>query len=176
MDSYSRAISQAVRFMKENLRENIGVDDIARNSGYSLFHFTRLFMKLTDETPGSYLRKLRLEEAAREMLSGKSILDAALDYHFGSQEAFTRSFKSRFSITPGYYKKYRAVTGNPAYDRLRGRKMNKSLTNFRWKPSNVTHLGCLKGCLNYLDLDITDAWLFGASGHAFILNISTVGI
>ena len=84
MDSYPKIIGKAVRFMKDNLKEGITVDDVARNSGYSLFHFTRLFMGLTDETPGSYLRKLRLEEAAREILAGKSILDTALDYHFGS--------------------------------------------------------------------------------------------
>ena len=54
--------------------------------------------------------------------------------------------------------------------------MIKKLDNFRWKPMNVTHLGCIKGCLNYLDLDVTDAWLFGAIGHGFILNIATVGL
>jgi len=35
----------------------------------------------------------------------------------------------------------------------------------------ISHLGCLKGCLDYLQADISDAWLFGASGHAFILNV-----
>lgn len=49
--------------------------------------------------------------------------------------------------------------------------MKKQLENLRWKPMNVTHLGCIKGCLNYLDLDVTDAWLFGATGHAFIINM-----
>ena len=103
MDSYPKIIGKAVRFIKDNLKEDISVEDVARNSGYSLFHFTRIFLELTDETPGSYLRKLRLEEAAREILAGKSILDTALDYHFGSQEAFTRSFKTHFRITPGRY-------------------------------------------------------------------------
>lgn len=72
MDSYPKIIGKAVRFMRDNLKDGITVDDVARDSGYSLFHFTRLFMELTDETPGSYLRKLRLEEAASEILAGKS--------------------------------------------------------------------------------------------------------
>lgn len=42
----------------------------------------------------------------------------------------------------------------------------------RWKPRWVSHLGCIKGCLDYLDLDVTDAWLFGATGHAFIINMA----
>ena len=165
MDSYRNIIGRAIRFMEGNLKEGISIDDVARDSGYSLFHFTRVFMELTGETPGSYLRKLRLEEAAREILAGKSILDTALDYHFGSQEAFTRSFKTHFQITPGHYKKTGIVISSKETE------MSKKLENLRWRPMNVTHLGCIKGCLNYLGLDVTNAWLYGASGHAFIINM-----
>ncbi len=171
MDGYKNVIRKAISFMEANLKERINVDDIARDSGYSLFHFTRVFMELTGESPGSYLRKLRLEEAAREIRAGKRILDTALDYHFGSQEAFTRSFKTHFQITPGFYKKTRADLSADIPNRLKEVEMAKKLENLRWKPLNVTHLGCIKGCLNYLDLDVTDAWLYGSTGHAFIINM-----
>lgn len=52
--------------------------------------------------------------------------------------------------------------------------MSKMIEGLRWKPMWVTHLGCIKGCLEYLDLHISSAWLFGATGHAFILNIHDV--
>jgi len=45
------------------------------------------------------------------------------------------------------------------------------LDGLKWSPKWTTHLGCIKGCLDYLEVNITDAWLFGASGHAFVLNI-----
>jgi len=48
----------------------------------------------------------------------------------------------------------------------------KKLDNLKWVPRWVSHLGCIKGCLNYLNLPITDAWLYGATGHAFILNVT----
>ncbi|MFH1741861.1 MAG: hypothetical protein ABIH23_22890 [bacterium] len=48
------------------------------------------------------------------------------------------------------------------------------LENLRWKPMWTSHLGCLKGCLDYLKIDVSEAWLFGATGHAFILNIHEV--
>jgi len=41
----------------------------------------------------------------------------------------------------------------------------------RWVPRWVSHLGCIKGCLDYLNLDASDAWLYGATGHAFIINM-----
>ncbi len=50
----------------------------------------------------------------------------------------------------------------------------KKLENLRWVPRWVSHLGCIKGCLDYLGLDVSDAWLFGATGHAFVLNVHEV--
>lgn len=52
--------------------------------------------------------------------------------------------------------------------------MVKELENLRWKPRWVSQLGCVKGCLEYLGLDVSDAWLFGATGHAFIINMHEV--
>jgi hypothetical protein len=52
--------------------------------------------------------------------------------------------------------------------------MEKKLEGLRWKCMWVSHLGCVKGCLEYLNSDVTDAWLFGATGHAFIINMHEV--
>ena len=48
------------------------------------------------------------------------------------------------------------------------------IEGLRWKPLWVTHLGCIKGCLEYLDFPVSSAWLFGATGHAFIINMHEV--
>jgi hypothetical protein len=50
----------------------------------------------------------------------------------------------------------------------------KMLEGLKWRPRWVSHLGCVGGCLDYLGMDVSDAWLFGATGHAFILNIHDV--
>ncbi|MBN2316824.1 MAG: hypothetical protein JXM79_23045 [Sedimentisphaerales bacterium] len=49
---------------------------------------------------------------------------------------------------------------------------SKQLDNLRWVPRWASHVGCIKGCLNYLGIDVSDGWLYGAMGHAFVLNIS----
>jgi len=49
--------------------------------------------------------------------------------------------------------------------------MRKELEGLRWTPKWVSHLGCVKGCLDFLGVPASDAWLFGATGHAFVLNI-----
>ena len=47
----------------------------------------------------------------------------------------------------------------------------KKLGNLKWAPRWVSHMGCLRGCLDYLGLDISDGWLYGGTGHAFVINI-----
>ena len=49
--------------------------------------------------------------------------------------------------------------------------MIKKLEGLQWKPMWVSHLGCIKGCLEYLKLSVSDAWLFGGTGHAFIVTM-----
>jgi hypothetical protein len=48
----------------------------------------------------------------------------------------------------------------------------KILEDLRWVPRWASHVGCIKGWLNYLKIEVSDAWLFGATGHAFVLNIA----
>jgi hypothetical protein len=47
----------------------------------------------------------------------------------------------------------------------------KVLENCQWAPRWVAHLGCIKGCLNYLGIDLSDPWLYGGTGHAFVINL-----
>jgi len=47
----------------------------------------------------------------------------------------------------------------------------KVLKRLSWKPMWVTHLGCMKGCSDYLGLEIPIDWLFGGTGHAIVINI-----
>ncbi len=52
--------------------------------------------------------------------------------------------------------------------------MPKLLDNLRWQRMWTSHLGAIKGCLDYMGLNVSLPWLFGATGHAFVLNVSDV--
>jgi len=52
--------------------------------------------------------------------------------------------------------------------------MAKKIENLSWKCMWTTHIGCIKGCLDFLGIKVSDGWLFGASGHAFIINLHEV--
>ncbi|MFX0145817.1 MAG: winged helix-turn-helix domain-containing protein, partial [Candidatus Hodarchaeota archaeon] len=47
----------------------------------------------------------------------------------------------------------------------------KMLSNVEFKRYRVSQLASLHGCLEYLGINMTCQWLFGVTGHAFIINI-----
>lgn len=109
---YVDQINCAIDYIEANLRQTISMERVAAEAGYSRFYFGRLFRATVGETPGSYVRKRRLSEAAHELVTSKRrILDIALDYQFQSQAAFTRSFKRLFGINPGDYRRKRQLMG-----------------------------------------------------------------
>lgn len=98
-------LKHAITHLESHLTAPTSIEEAAALVGYSRYHFSRLFLAVTGITPVAYLRKRRLTEAARELAtSSKRILDIALDYQFQSQEAFTRSFKQEFGVSPGFYR------------------------------------------------------------------------
>lgn len=47
----------------------------------------------------------------------------------------------------------------------------KIIPNLKMHPFETTLMGVLKGVADYFDIAVSDAWLFGGSGHAFLINI-----
>lgn len=47
----------------------------------------------------------------------------------------------------------------------------RTIEGLRWVPRWVSHLGCIEGCLRSLGAPLSTAWLYGGSGHAFVLNV-----
>lgn len=112
---YVERIGRAVELIEKNLKNPIDIERVAYEACYSVYHFYRLFHVVVGETPGGYIRIRRLSESARELTASKRrIIDIAFDYQFQSQEAFTRSFKRLFGVTPhGYRKGRRLIYSTP---------------------------------------------------------------
>lgn len=103
---YENNIKAAILFIESKLNTPIKTEDVARASGYSLFHFHRIFQAATGYTLKNYIRSRKLTEAARDLINTETkIIYIALDYGFESQESFTRAFKKNFGVTPGKCRK-----------------------------------------------------------------------
>ena len=61
-------LEKAVSYIETHLEENIGLNDVARETGYSYYHMTRLFASALGEPVGSYIHKRKLYNASRKLL------------------------------------------------------------------------------------------------------------
>lgn len=101
-----KAIAAAVRFAEEHLAENPDLDTIAEAVHYSKYHLHRLFFDAVGITVHDYVRRRRLTEAARLLVfTEHSILQAALEAGYESQQAFTGIFKAMYKMTPAEYRR-----------------------------------------------------------------------
>lgn len=99
-------IKNAITFIQKNSKENLSLQSIADNAGFSLTYFDAVFQKHTGYSPVEYSRIYKLTRAALELRrSDKTILNIALDHGYASPESFTRAFKTFYSISPNEYRK-----------------------------------------------------------------------
>src|SRR3990167_205663 len=92
---------KAVRFIYEHIDQPIALADMAKSIGISVSSLKRLFMEATNQSPGAFIRRLRMEFAFRSLQSWKdSILEVALSSGFEDQSAFARRFKETFGYSP----------------------------------------------------------------------------
>lgn len=81
---------------------NFKVGNLAKISGYSRFHFARVFREIFDESVSEYIIRFRLEFAALQLLQNreKKIVDIAYEAGFASSSTFNAYFKKYFQSTP----------------------------------------------------------------------------
>lgn len=86
-------------------REAVSIEQLAGEAGVHPAHLTRVFRRERGTTPGRYLRRLRLEWAARRLLAGdEPISRVALQAGFADQAHFTRAFRRHWGVPPGRYR------------------------------------------------------------------------
>ena len=98
-------IKSAIDYIEEHLKEELDNKVLAQISGYSEYHFIRVFRKYIHLTPADYIRKRRISEIVRRVgTENRPISDIAFEYGFNSKENFTRAFKTEHNILPTEWK------------------------------------------------------------------------
>lgn len=101
----------ALEIVEGRLCEPMSADDLAKACYSSCSGLQKLFRYAFRCSVSEYITKRRLSCAAQELLeSGKSVTDVALDYQYGSPEAFSRAFKRFWGVSPAEFRRTRRFT------------------------------------------------------------------
>lgn len=102
--NYSR-IAEAIDYIRENFRNQPGLDEIAEKVNLSPFHFQRLFTDWAGISPKKFLQYISIEYA-KEILKEKqaTLFDAALESGLSGTGRLHDLFISIEGMTPGEFK------------------------------------------------------------------------
>ncbi len=105
--AYIRKINAAIDYIEDNIYDELNLTTISNVSGFSPFHFHRIFKAHMGETINRFLQRIRLEKAATQLLHNheKSITDIAFDCGFSGSAAFARLFKEKYGMSASEWQK-----------------------------------------------------------------------
>lgn len=94
-------IAQAISFLRANLRSDVTMESLAAKVYMAVPTFYKHFKQATSLSPLQYLKRLRLYEARRLMLT-ESLTAAAASYEVGymSEQHFSRDYNKLFGRPP----------------------------------------------------------------------------
>ncbi len=91
-------------FMEENYTQNWSINQFARNYGFSLSTFKRIFKDSFGVTPKSWVNERRLEQATSELAIRKvPLIRLALELGYSDSSQFSRAFRKKYNCPPSVY-------------------------------------------------------------------------
>jgi len=105
MENYSSTMQKVLAVIENDL-EYVAIENLIAVSGYSYYHFHRIFKAYTGETLNKYIKRIQLERALFQMqIDRENITQIAMKSGYNTPSAFNKAFKEMFGINPSEYKK-----------------------------------------------------------------------
>ncbi len=103
---YISRLNKAIDYIIKNIDKQFTLEELASESCFSKFHFSRIFYSIIGETPFRFIQHIRLEKAASMLLYNVkySITDIAYQCGFSDIAIFSRNFKQYFNISATQYR------------------------------------------------------------------------
>lgn len=100
------AVERVIKYMYDNLSEELTIDDMARTAMFSKFHFSRIFRAATGISPGRFLSAVRLQAAKRLLISTTlSVTEICFRAGYNSVGTFSSRFAAVVGVPPTVYRR-----------------------------------------------------------------------
>jgi len=104
-EDHADCIQDVMHYIRVHISEPLDRETLAAVAGFSIPHFHRVFTAHVGESAISYVRRLRLERAARKLRMGAvDITEVALAAGYDTHAAFSRAFKQQFGLSPSEFR------------------------------------------------------------------------
>lgn len=104
--NFLEQLNESIAYLEAHMDGEVRIEEAAKRTLTSTFHYQRLFHMVTGVTVAEYVRKRRLTLAAQELQQGKrKVLDVALKYGYQTPESFSKAFVKLHGIPPSEAKR-----------------------------------------------------------------------
>jgi AraC family transcriptional regulator len=104
--NYQGRILKVLIYIQNHLNDELSLKKVSAIANFSPFHFHRVFLVYAGESLQTYVRRLRLERAARNLaFTSQSITLIAENAAFQTVQSFHYAFKKMFGETPALFRK-----------------------------------------------------------------------
>lgn len=101
---YYQKFNSLLAYINDHYGEQLTLEKMADYTGFSKYHFTRLFKQHTNSTFYDYLSRKRIQAAQTLLTTGASITSIAFQTGFNNSTSFTRCFKKYTNYSPSEYR------------------------------------------------------------------------
>ncbi|MEM9834375.1 MAG: ATP-binding protein, partial [Bacteroidota bacterium] len=105
-------LERSLRLVEENISDpEFGVEQLQREVGMSSTQLHRKLKALVDQSPGKFIRDIRLQRAAQLLEQNDSqVAEVAYNVGFNHLSYFAKCFKEKFGVSPSEYVKSSSET------------------------------------------------------------------
>ncbi|NKB37453.1 MAG: methylated-DNA--[protein]-cysteine S-methyltransferase [Gammaproteobacteria bacterium] len=105
MSSDYQRVAQAIQYIRDNVKQQPDLEDVAGHIGLSPYHFQRLFQRWAGVSPKRFLEFLTVEQAKELLQQSRSVLDSSLETGLSGPGRLHDQFVSIEAVSPGEFKK-----------------------------------------------------------------------
>lgn len=142
-NEHKQRINEVQYHINKYLSTKLLVEDLAKISSYSPFHFHRIFKDITGKNVNAYIKDLRLQWAANLLIFNpqSTITTIAFNCGFKSSATFTNEFKKFYNCTPNEWRKEKYKNFNTKEYDLKEKEVDFSKIEIKnIKPINIAYM------------------------------------